>query len=245
MKSLLIILVVSVAVAKRTKKFCPKEKQLVDEEGKKVFEIISGKERKVYGDDDNDGEKCKSKLDQYKCGAFFENLREGTELTWLAALPEALKKVEDIDIKEVVGEDISKESFNNIDCDDESESLRVANARCYTLLTKFVRKPLDSCGKNLVNIKGNGTAGGELCKQVGRWLKRDDEFKANGKRDIKIAFHYSVCGGDWTPVKSDGEPIYAKEDLCCKADGTFERCNGEEFTTSDICEEIEDLNSLL
>jgi len=137
MKSLLIILVVSVAVAERTKKFCPKEKQLVDEEGKKVFKIINGKERKVYGDDDNDGEKCKSKPDQYKCGAFFENLREGTELTWLAALPEALKKVEDIDIKEVVGEDISEESFNNINCDDEQNSLRVANSRCYALVTKF------------------------------------------------------------------------------------------------------------
>jgi len=58
---LLIILVVSVAVAQRTKKFCPREKQLEDEEGKKVFVTIDGKERKVYGDDDNDGEKCKSK----------------------------------------------------------------------------------------------------------------------------------------------------------------------------------------
>jgi len=104
---------------------------------------------------------------------------------------------------------------------------------------------MDSCGKNLVNTDGVGTAGDELCKQVKRWLKRDDEFKANGKRDIKIAFHYSVCGGDWTPVNNGTEPIYAKEDLCCKADGTFERCNGEEFTTSDICEEIEDLNSIL
>jgi len=204
-----------------------------------------GKKRRVYGDDDNDGEKCKSKLNQFKCGAFFENLTAGRELTWIAALPEALKKAEDkeINIKEVVGEDIKKENF---DIKEENSCTNAyANSRCYTYLTKAVNEGMDSCGKNLVNTDGVGTAGDELCKQVKRWLKRDDEFKANGKRDIKIAFHYSVCGGDWTPVKSDGEPIYAKEDLCCKADGTFERCNGEEFTTSDICEEIEDLNSLL
>jgi len=91
-----------------------------------------------------------------------------------------------------------------------------------------VRKPLDSCGKNLVNIKGDGTAGGELCKQVNRFLKRDDDFKANGKRDIKIAFHYSACGGDWTPVKNNGERLYVEEPLCCDKDGLFERCDGEE-----------------
>jgi len=242
---LLIILVVSVAAAQRTKKFCPREKQLEDEEGKKIFVTINGKERKVYGDDDNDGEKCKSKLNQFKCGAFFENLTAGRELTWVAALPEALKKAkkEKINIKEVIGEDINEETFyfdNPQSCDNTT-----ANARCYTYLTKFVDEAMDSCGKNLVNTDGIGTAGDELCKQVSRWLRKDEDFKANGKRDIKIAFHYSVCGGDWTPVKSDGEPIYAKEDLCCKADGTFERCNGEEFTTSDICEEIEDLNSIL
>ena len=62
MRSLLIIFVLSVAVAKRTKKFCPREKQLVDEEGNKIFEIKNEKSRKVYGDDNNDGDKCKSKL---------------------------------------------------------------------------------------------------------------------------------------------------------------------------------------
>jgi len=95
---------------------------------------------------------------------------------------------------------------------------------------------MDSCGKNLVNANGEGTAGDYLCKQVKRWLRKSEDFKANGKRDIKIAFHYSECGGDWTPVTSDGEQLYAKELLCCKPDGTFERCNGEDFTKSCECD---------
>jgi len=99
-----------------------------------------------------------------------------------------------------------------------------------------VSEPLDSCGKNLVNTKGRGTAGDFLCDQVKRWLKRDDDFKANGKRDIKIAFHYSECGGDWTPVNSNGTQLYAKEPLCCTPDGKFKRCNGEYYTRS--CEGI-------
>ena len=72
--------------------------------------------------------------DQYKCGAFFENLREGSELTWLEALPEALKKVEreNIDIKELVGEEIKEENFNNPPCDN-----KFANARCYAFVTKL------------------------------------------------------------------------------------------------------------
>jgi len=231
---LLIILAVSVAVAKRTKKFCPKEKQLVDEEGKKVFEIISGKERKVYGDDDNDGEKCKSKPDQFKCGAFFENLKKGSELSWLQALPDALKKIEreNIDVKEFVGEDITDKTFENPPCDN-----KYANARCYAFLTKFVKEPMDSCGKSLVNRKGKGTAGDYLCNLVRQRLKRTDEFKANGKRDIKIGFHYSECGGDWIPVNDDGKQLYAKEPLCCTADGKFERCNGEDFTKSCECDD--------
>jgi len=63
MKSLSIILVVSVAAAQRYTKFCPGEKPLLDEEGKKRCEKRENKRDKcVYGDDDNDGEKCKSKL---------------------------------------------------------------------------------------------------------------------------------------------------------------------------------------
>jgi len=230
---LLIILVVSVAAAQRTKKFCPREKQLEDEEGKKVFVTIDGKERKVYGDDDNDGEKCKSKPNQFKCGAFFENLKKGSELTWLQALPDALDKINktNVDVKEYVGEDITKETFENPpSCNDI-----YANARCYAFLTKFVKEPMDSCGKNLVNTKGDGTAGDYLCDQVRRWLRRDEDFKANGKNDIKIAFHYSECGGDWKPVNDAGNQLYAEEPLCCTAEGTFRRCNGEKFTKSDEC----------
>merc|ERR1712243_21043 len=75
MKILMNILAVSVVCAKRTRPFCPGEKSLVDEEGHKT------------------GDKCKSKPNQYKCAAFFENLTESSELTWLQALPEVLRKI--------------------------------------------------------------------------------------------------------------------------------------------------------
>merc|ERR1712243_233529 len=75
MKLLMNILAVSVVCAKRTRPFCPGEKSLVDEEGHKT------------------GDKCKSKPNQYKCAAFFENLTESSELTWPQALPEVLRKI--------------------------------------------------------------------------------------------------------------------------------------------------------
>jgi len=237
MKSLLItILAVFLAAAQRYNKFCPREKPLLDEEGKERCEKRDNRRDKcVYGDDDTDGDKCKSKPNQYKCGAFFENLTPGRELTWLEALPEALKKAKKnkINIKKVVGEEIKEKNFDN----PPSCNNTYANARCYILLTKFVNEPMDSCGKNLVNTAGTGTAGDELCKQVKRFLRRDDDFKANGKRDIKIAFHYSECGGDWKPVNNNGTQLYPKEPLCCTADGKFKRCNGKDFTKSCECDD--------
>jgi len=218
MKILLIFLVLSVAVARR-QKFCPREETLLDENGVE------------YGD------KCVSEPKNFKCGAFFENLKdrkpkegEVLEVQWLGAIPDALDKTNSRDIEEIFGEKITKESFGNLECKE-----KYTNSRCFTILKKFSSEPLDSCSKSLVNTKGTETVGDYLCKQVKRWLRKDDEFKANGKKNIKIAFQYSQCGGEWTPVKNGTAPLYTKESLCCKPEGLFERCDGKEYKDSTSC----------
>ena len=61
-------------------------------------------------------------------------------------------------------------------------------------MTKFISEPLDSCNKNLVNTKQSQTIGDYLCQQVRRWLRNDDDFKANGRDNIKLPVYYSQCG---------------------------------------------------
>lgn len=68
--------------------------------------------------------------------------------------------------------------------------------------------------------------------QVRRWLRRDEDFKANGRDNIRIPIYYSQCGGDWTPVTSGAEALYVDEPLCCSPDGSFRRCDGSDYRTS-------------
>ena len=63
----------------------------------------------------------------YKCGVFFEDLTTNKPITWLGALPDALKKVKKEDYQEILGENITPESFKNFEC-----NAVAANARCYT-----------------------------------------------------------------------------------------------------------------
>ena len=52
-------------------------------------------------------------------------------MKWIGALPDALKKVKKEDYQEVLGRDITPESFNDFSaCSNEA-----ANARCYTTVT--------------------------------------------------------------------------------------------------------------
>jgi hypothetical protein len=68
----------------------------------------------------------------YKCGIFFGNLTSSVELAWLGALPEAITKAraegaDDNDIKEVLGQALSKDNYAcGSDCSDDQ-----ANSRCY------------------------------------------------------------------------------------------------------------------
>ena len=72
----------------------------------------------------------------YKCGAFFENLTGNGGIQWLGALPDALKKADPKDYQEILGSDITEDSFKGFDCSSPSSAL-AANARCYATVTNF------------------------------------------------------------------------------------------------------------
>ena len=59
-------------------------------------------------------------------------MRDNKPLTWLGALPDALKKVDKEDYQEILGENITPESFKNLNCDNTTIAAISANARCYT-----------------------------------------------------------------------------------------------------------------
>merc|ERR1711902_112603 len=175
---------------------------------------------------EKNGNECRAKDGAYKCAVFFENLTSKRPLTWIGALPDALRKAKNPDeAKEILGADVTEESFNNFPSCEAS----AANARCYTTLNKQRSTPLDSCDRNLINTSGSQSIGDYLCQQVKRWLRNDADFKANGIKGLKLPFYYSACNGPWTAVNNEGEDLYADEPLCCNPDGTFFRCSGEPF----------------
>ena len=69
----------------------------------------------------------------FKCAVFYENLTPKRNLTWIGALPDALKKAKNQDeVEEILGENVTEESFQQLDdC-----STVTANARCYAIVSK-------------------------------------------------------------------------------------------------------------
>jgi len=62
---------------------------------------------------------------------------------------------------------------------------------------------------------------------VHRWLKRNSDYKENGRDNIEMAFMYSQCGNEWTEISSSIEgKLVPKEPLCCTNKGKFRRCDG-------------------
>merc|ERR1711862_129601 len=117
---------------------------------------------------EKDGNKCAAGENSYKCAVFFENLTSKRPLTWIGALPDALRKAKNKqEAAEILGEDVTEESFNNFPGCQEA----AANARCYTTLNKQSKVALDTCDRNLINTSGSETIGDYLCKQVKRWLR--------------------------------------------------------------------------
>merc|ERR1712224_567720 len=80
----------------------------------------------------------------YKCAVFFENLTSKRKLTRIGALPDALKKARNKEeVAEILGADVTQASFKQLEsCDNVT-----ANARCYTILDKQRKLPLDSCDR--------------------------------------------------------------------------------------------------
>merc|ERR1711882_34897 len=81
---------------------------------------------------ERNGDECRAKQNQYKCGVFFKDLTSKVPLAWLGALPEAVVRAR-------------KEGATEGDvCGDT-----LANTRCYAQMTKVKDEDLDSCGKSL------------------------------------------------------------------------------------------------
>jgi len=175
------------------------------------------------------GNQCVAGDNAYKCAVFFEDLTPKRPLTWIGALPDALEKATNQDeVKDILGADVTRESFDDLPtCEGKT-----ANARCYTILDRQTDLALDSCDKNLINTRGSQTIGDYLCGQVRRWLRRSDDFKANGIKNLKLPFYYSACNGEWTPISNNGADLYFKEPLCCNPDGSFFRCDGSPFNSA-------------
>jgi len=175
------------------------------------------------------GNQCVAGDNAYKCAVFFENLTPKRPLTWIGALPDALEKATNQEeVKDILGADVTRESFDDLPtCEGKT-----ANARCYTILDRQTDLALDSCDKNLINTRGSQTIGDYLCGQVRRWLRRSDDFKANGIRDLKLPFYYSACNGEWTPISNNGDDLYFKEPLCCSPEGSFFRCDGSDYNSA-------------
>jgi len=70
--------------------------------------------------------------DAYKCAVFFENLTSKRKLTWIGALPDALRKAKNKkEAAEILGADVTEASFSNFtSCADTT-----ANARCYATVS--------------------------------------------------------------------------------------------------------------
>merc|ERR1712126_299978 len=174
-------------------------------------------------------DKCRAKDNSFKCGVFFYDLLGKGGYQYLTELPQALHKTSEKHWKEILGDDITFETFNTSIICDEARGRKAYNSRCYGMFSKIVGEPLDSCDRNVLVSKADETWGDYLCGQVRRWLKNDPDFSAGGKRDIGIRFRYSFCNNDWEDVAAGGQLLAPEESLCCTKDGKFERCNGGSF----------------
>ena len=68
----------------------------------------------------------------YKCGVFMENLTTTRPITWLGALPDALGRVQQEDYQEILGANVTPESFKHFNCD-----VTAANASCYIMVRAY------------------------------------------------------------------------------------------------------------
>jgi len=139
---------------------------------------------------EKNGNKCVAGDNSYKCAVFFENLTSKRPLTWIGALPDALKKAKSPEeVQDILGADVTEESFSQLTSCDAS----TANARCYSILNDQKDIKLDSCDRNLINTGGSTTVGDYLCGQVRRWLRNSASFKSGGIRN-RVVMNFIILG---------------------------------------------------
>merc|ERR1712059_144752 len=161
---------------------------------------------------ERNGDKCKSKLGEYKCGIFLYNLQGREQYYWSEVLPDDLGKPNNIYL--------DMANFNNsVDCGPTAPT--TYNGRCYGLLSTVLEYPLDSC-------KGSKRIGDYICGNVKRRLRNNGEFKKDGKDQIELRGQYSYCGNDWTNVDYYGVPL-SHQKICCTNAGKLRSCDGTPF----------------
>jgi len=194
---------------------------------------------------------------QFKCAIMYEDLplaqnpEKTRALTWLGALPDALrrdsiKNSEDPELKASFG-NIEAKSFwwrqgsyaSKAEFEKERCNSDHANAKCYAAMIDPAVKNLDTCAVNILNEEGKQTFGDSLCQNL-----YDNKFitpEMGNIENIKVGMQYSYCGSRWEKVESEGEQLTLKEPLCCKPDDSdstkyrFFRCDGSSYQTSDAC----------
>merc|ERR1719190_288213 len=85
---------------------------------------------------------CPRERNGDKCGVFFYDLIGKGGYQYLAELPQALHKTSKEHWQEILGSEITLNTFNtNIVCD-PTEGARAYNSRCYGMFSKIVGKEL-------------------------------------------------------------------------------------------------------
>jgi len=208
--SVLFALLALIGSASGKRKFCPRERR--------------------------DGLECRAKKDpaQFKCGIFYDNLYGESGITWINAMPEAIRTVEKKNpgliekiFPKVNGKAVTKEYFTKwfAPCDADE-----ANDKCYLLMQQIEDNQLDSCDATLGNLDGDDTIGNQLCSQALRFLRKEKIDTSNGIKDMRLSFLRSSCGSAWSPISSSSTGnLYLKEPLCCDTLGKFYKCDGSSY----------------
>jgi len=168
-----------------------------------VFTVWNFGETRKFCPRERNGDKCRARNNAFKCAVFFYNLLGKGNYQYIEDLPTYLRRPF---WQDVVGEGITNDTFyTSIDCGETGNT--DYNMRCYDMFSPIVDKI----------IYHEEEEGNRMCNHVGRWLRNDPDFQADGKEKIEIRFAYSYCNNDWKDVTSDGQllshgPLHCTKD---------------------------------